>query len=258
MSQQLAVTEQRAILPGMLEGMGHKIRSVVNASGQVKKVVSITIVAANDTAYSLGINGAVLNYTSDSDATIPEIRDGLIKAAREHPTLGDSVAVNPSGNLILFTSRVAGLDFAVDDADTNLTAAVVTAASPLLTIPFGYGVASDGVGSDGRTMKVKIPDGTSQPCVGVITREHTDWDPLSGTEEGLSPGHMGSLVHEGLVAVVVEEVVADGDPVFMVVQNGNEGQFRNDVDTADAEAVAGAEFRGMLADGIALLSLNKA
>ncbi len=55
-------------------------------------------------------------------------------------------------------------------------------------------------------------------------------------------GNEVAILTRGTIFVTVNETVAVGDSVFFIHTGGDEGQFRQDVDTANATAVVGATF----------------
>ncbi len=55
-------------------------------------------------------------------------------------------------------------------------------------------------------------------------------------------GNEVACLRRGRIAVTVNETVVAGDPVFFIHTGGDEGQFRQDADTANADQIVGAEF----------------
>lgn len=126
--------------PGMRCAVGpYDASTYRNDKGALPMVSDITIVAANSTDYGFTINGYQIEYTSDAAATIPEIRDGLIAAARQIQDLEDVVGFQPSGQKIRVTALVPGTAFVYGEtpADGNLSVAAVQANGTLEAVPFG-------------------------------------------------------------------------------------------------------------------------
>ena len=93
--------------------------------------------------------------------------------------------------------------------------------------------------------------------IGVLAHKHREQS-LSGTA-GVAVDEVANVVTKGSVWVRIEENVAVGDAVFVRTAAGaTVGYFRNDADTGNAEALAGATWErgGTSALGYALLNLN--
>ena len=77
----------------------------------VAQVDKLVIDVANDTQYDLEINGVMYSFTSDGDATVDEIRDGLVTLVEDDD---DSVVTaSADGDDVLLTADEAGVEFTV-------------------------------------------------------------------------------------------------------------------------------------------------
>lgn len=112
--------------------------------------------------------------------------------------------------------------------------------STTVTIPWGYGVVSDG--DDGA--KLPISTSTAAKFVGIVQRELNNAYPVgvSGVTAsfGAVPIRSFAVITEGEVAVVPHANVAKDDPVYLIVGDGTgtfQGEFSNVVGTAATTAV---------------------
>lgn len=78
----------------------------------------------------------------------------------------------------------------------------------------------------------------------------------SGGATGLKTGEVGDLVRRGRIWVVTGELVVAGEPAFVRHTTSNFGEFYNDAQTADAQAVNGV-FRRVASAILAELELNE-
>lgn len=130
--------------PGQLYGDPslHAIRSVVNDTGAVRQVDTITVSTAvgSTTTYTFTIDGVTVSFTSDSSSKTV-IRDGLIAAVREIVDFEGLLAANPSStDKLTLTALVPGTGFTTAESDSNLALANTQANVARLNIPFGRGV----------------------------------------------------------------------------------------------------------------------
>lgn len=130
--------------PGQLEGDPglHAIRSVVNDTGAVRQVDTITVSTAvgSATTYAFTIDGVTVSFTSASSSKTV-IRDGLIAAVRAIVDFEGLLAANPSStDALTLTALVPGTGFTTAESDSNLALANTQANVARLDIPFGRGV----------------------------------------------------------------------------------------------------------------------
>ncbi len=98
----------------------------------------------------------------------------------------------------------------------------------------------------------------------MLERIHTVVDPANADADpaALSPFQSGTVVHKGLILVEIEAVTVDPSAgVFVRHTSGAGGtvlgRFRNDADTATADAVANAKWADVFTGpGLAVLSLD--
>lgn len=116
-------------------------------------------------------------------------------------------------------------------------------------VEFGLGVVA---GTDPEAQFLK-PSAGGQTLLGVLVHQHSQ----EVAESGLSNGETGGVMSKGRIWVQVDEAVVAGDPVFVRHTGAAAaiGKFRNDADTANADAVPNARFvKG--GSTVALLELN--
>ena len=137
--------------------------------------------------------------------------------------------------------------------DTNLLDAASRANEESVDMEFGIGVIP---GTDG-SKQMLLPT-TGVALLGVTMHRHQEDRSLSGEDGILADGGNAEVITKGSVWVHIDQDVVVGDPVFVRIAGGNQGWFRTDVDTADAEAVPGARWEkdALAATGIALLDIN--
>lgn len=255
MSQQTTYAVPALGYPGMLMGSGHKKHSVVNDLGATRQLDTMVIdTAVDETEYSFTVDGIEVAYTSGVSATIAEIRDGLIEAGRAIGALDGVVVFQPSGDDVTIIAAVPGEGFTSAESDDNLTRTATVSNTSTEAIPFGRAV----VKRSGTDQSVKLPSTGSERFMGVAVREHGMVDVASAADE-IKPFSVFTAVYSGDVVVEVEEAVAVGDAVyFRHTASGAEkyGVFRNDADTADADAISGAKFMSSTTGpGLAILRL---
>ncbi len=137
--------------------------------------------------------------------------------------------------------------------DTNLLDAISRANEEATDMEFGIGVKA---GTDGSKEMLLMT--TGEAMLGVTAHRHQEDRSLSGGDGIPADGGNAEVVTKGSVWVRIDQDVAVGDPVFVRIAGGNQGWFRMDADTADAEAVPGARWEkdALAATGHALLDLN--
>jgi len=87
----------------------------------VAQVDEITITVANNTSYTITINGTNFTYTSDADATNDEIVSGLISTIN-----GGNEPITASGTTtVIITANEAGIPFSIS-VSTNLSINTIT------------------------------------------------------------------------------------------------------------------------------------
>ena len=87
-----------------------KITTYLNSSGDVAQVTEIDVgTAANSTLYSIRVDRYSIGYTSDADATVTEIRDGLLSAIKGSPAVSGLVIAEAADiDTLRLTVRVEG------------------------------------------------------------------------------------------------------------------------------------------------------
>lgn len=118
------------------------------------------------------------------------------------------------------------------------------------TTPFGLAMV-EGTLPEEQVLK---PSAASQTFMGVGVHAHGSEDL---TAAGAGTDEMMGILSKGRVWVQVDEAVVAGDPVFFrhTGAAADIGKFRNDADTANADALPGARFV-VGGSTLALLELN--
>jgi len=262
MSGQTVYRDQLVGFPGQRVGIGHHADSYVNDLGAVRQIDDLQIAVVAAFAYSYTVNGVLVAYTSGAAPTAQSIRDGLLNAYRAIQQLEDVASVNPSGLDVRTTAGQQGVPFTIANLSANLTLnPVVPNVAPQ---PIGFGLAvvmnpAPGSADDSAT----LPSGAGQKLAGIAERIHSNVDPTdAGVGNGqISPGQSMTVGKRGTWLVAVESAVAKGDPVFFRHTAGAGGTvlgaWRNDADTATADAVLQAQFETTTTGaGLAELSIN--
>jgi hypothetical protein len=110
--------------------------------------------------------------------------------------------------------------------------------------------------------KAAHPSATGQKPLGVVMHSHATVSKEDGLDAGYATKETANVLRKGYIWVVIEETVAIGDAVFFRHTAGGGGTklgaFRNDADTATADAITNARWvkGGTQAEGIALLELG--
>ena len=126
-------------------------------------------------------------------------------------------------------------------------------------LEFGLGVAYAGEVGDGNSPKVALPSATGFYFAGITCHTHKQnkgsddrLDVIEGTDKAnYAIGDDITLLKKGRIMVWSEQAVEPGDPVFLRhTVNGAgtaSGQFRKDVDAANADQIANAQWVGKIA-----------
>jgi len=172
-----------AIAAGALADTSDRtIDSLVTDHGRTAQKDTITVdTAANDTAYTVTIDGVVVSITSDASATKAEIADALAAAINAEPLLsGRLEAVSDGVDAVTIDARFAGVGWTLTSGDANLTVATSTANAEPAGVTFGVGVLS----TDGQTLVPADQLGnsafTATPAVANDTEYEITVQPDSG------------------------------------------------------------------------------
>lgn len=143
----------------------------------------------------------------------------------------------------------------VDQEVCNITSKLNK--STTVTIPFGYGVVSDGDGGG----KLPVQSATAANFVGVAMRELTRAY-TAGQVFGAVPQRDFAVVTTGTIWVTARVAVTKDQPVYLVVGDGtgtNQGQFSNTVGAGSTLAVLIPDAKWVTsaaAGALAQISLN--
>lgn len=259
--EQTSFANQALGMPGQALGWGKSLaRTYVNDTGFARKVVDVTITAANSTAYAFTVDGISVTYTSDASATTQEIRDGLIANARDNILLEPVASFQPvAAAVVRVTIKTAGVDTAVAESDANLALTVVQAATAQQPIGFGLAVVKR-TGSDSTDRSCMLPSATGQALLGIAERAPQLTNPVS-PDDKIAPLSAMSVGHHGTYFVRVETAVApEEDAYFRHTASGANttlGAWRNDDDGGNADQAVGCKFKTSApAGGIAELYIH--
>jgi hypothetical protein len=104
--------------------------------------------------------------------------------------------------------------------------------------PFGVFVAKGSVERDGESMrpgKCKLPTLTGDQIIGVLVFEHQQASRTLSGVLALPAGSVASIMRNGVIWVVCEKAVNEGDPVFVRhAANGGNTQLGAATDTDDS------------------------
>jgi len=177
---------------GEVEGGMCDIVSRPAEAGTVQ-LETITITAVDSTDYTLKLaitgkfSGLSYTYTSDADATMPEIAEGLADLVNADPRAATHLTAFADGNLLKLEGVSATQAFVVDDADdANLTTETTVAASESAPILFGTVVAEVLSGTKDLSTR-NIKSGDSQ-AAGVAVKDNSiEWQDANGTAGWKAP-----------------------------------------------------------------------
>lgn len=124
----------------------------------------------------------------------------------------------------------------------------------------GYGAGRPAVVGTDPDTQFDVPATTGERFLGITVHRHGREDVELAGEFAWVTDEDVEILRRGRIWVIVEEAVTAGDPVFFrhTVNGGLiPGGWRTDVDTANADQVAGAEFMTSAAiDTVAIIDLN--
>jgi hypothetical protein len=202
--------EPRPAYPGMIADMGPiRVKSGVAAT---RKTVSIAVVPANSTAFSVTINGTVFSITSDIDATDGEVTSALrdsINAGSEPVTA--TGAVSP---LIIKSS--------IDGEDGDFTYAVSAGLTATLVapqgggLPFGRFVCMDELSTYDRGVRLPstAADVTGGRALGIVCADNYT-RAADGTPDAVPSYSMANVLEVGKIWVETEVPVKKGDSAYV-------------------------------------------
>lgn len=215
MVEQMSIGNIALGYPGTRVGsVGNVAIAGVNDSGSAKQISSLVIDTVTDsTAYTFTFEGASISITSGVDSTAASIRDLLIDAARASDDVNNMATVQPHGDDVYFTARVAGDTFTVADSDSKLTSSnSVQAAGTPQALPFGRMVVKR-TGGNSVDASCMLPSAAGQIQLGVAERMVNQVSASSAAAE-YAPFHTVSILRQGRILVAVEGAVTVGAAAF--------------------------------------------
>lgn len=120
-----------------------------NDASQANQSDTITIdTAADDTDYTVTIDGIDVVYTSGTGATTTSIATGLSDAINAEPLVRGKVAASAAAAVVTLEGTYPGISYTLAESDANLSTASVTSAADASAIEFGRLVVSTGFVTD--------------------------------------------------------------------------------------------------------------
>ncbi len=243
--------------PGVRVGILHPDDvDTLRAGGGAQKVAAIVVATAvNSTTYTYLMAGQTVTFTSDGSATKVEIAAGLTAAHNALPLAASvGVAVSNGVDTITITGRAVNDDFAISEADANLTLSTTTAASAGSAIPFGIGVQRTSFTDCG------LPGAGGDPFAGVALKIQMIEGGTDGAE--YAADDICSVLNKGEVWVQLDAGAAPTylNPVYYrtVAGAGEQlGAFSTGADGGDNLILANCEWTGAVqtaSDGTTLIA----
>lgn len=204
-----------------------------HASDAATQVYDVTVdTAADETDYEFLVAGEPVEYTSDADATLVEIAEGLADAANDNPIVrGMFTAEDDGTDTVTLTANASRIDVDVESDDGNLTVSEETAPDDGGEIDPGLAMIDDGQGG----VRLAEDGDTDDDFVGVSLLSEGEEAPL---DEGPASYPYHQDVRVGRTARVFVEGGDDatrGDTVYFGTASGEEGQFFNSSGTGRVE-----------------------
>lgn len=243
-------------LAGMIAMLGAVSFSVANVGAQAAQVGTILVdTAANDTAYTVSLNGVSISITSDASATKPEIAAALAAAINASPYVRGVVSATSDGvDTVTVTGLWPGVSFTLTDADGNLTTtAAATAAAAAESVPFGRLVVADGFdadeGNDRTGGLARASRFTAQVASGVVTYAASFLYHVTVTYEGIVyavdvPANTDAGTTAGLIRTALTTALA----ALPLTVGGATDTFTITADTAGDEFLVGVNGNVALTD----------
>lgn len=260
-----------AALPGML--CGKAVRAISGMNKDALFEIDITITAANSTLYTITINGVPVTFTSDSDATTEEIRDGLLAALAANAFLGDFVGSVKDADELKIKARFRMPDVTVS-VGANLAGNVVASSN---TLRAGTLVGRAGLTADGENLLLEKATSSQTPVGALIHDQSANhgyaadrWlleSDGASDQSGVSPGQVCSVLKEGVIWLVAETSFTVGDNLFYRVTasgaNNILGAVRNADDGSSTDQLAAAfysilEYKAGIGPSVGLVKVSLA
>lgn len=235
----------------------HFVRSYVNGTS-VKKRYTVSVDAAADEILTLSLTSPAgvltsVSFNEGAVGTVTSKRNGLIAAINASEARFYCRAYAKDADEFYIESSVAGQDFTVAEAETNLTLTNDVAFVAHPAIGFGLAVAQGSQDGECRALAA-----TSDKVVGVSVFSHAD-NENTGVA-GYAAQSAVSVLRKGVIWVKVEEAVVAEDPVYVraVATTGEvAGAFRKSADGTDTILLSGCKFLSSAAAGaLALVSVD--
>lgn len=248
----------------IVDAAPHDIITLSNNAGAVKQVATVTVgTAADNTTYSVVIDGVTISINSGTSATATTIRDALVAAIKQSPlAYGKIIPTTGSGTVVL-TARIAGTEgkftATIAGGGTGYAITATTAAADSALIPFGKGLTTSSTEGADTCRVINAALSGTNVFRGVSTR--TLAMPSQGigvsVVEGYGIKEVVNCARRARVAVRVWESVTPLSAVWVYHTGAYAGDFRATTDANASQISAGANwFKGAAAGGLAVLELN--
>lgn len=254
----------------IIDAAPHDIITLANNAGAVKQVATVTVgTAADNTVYSIVIDGVTISINSGTSATATTIRDALVAAIKQSPlAYGKLIQTTGSGTVIL-TARIGGTAggfvAGISGGGTGYAIAQTTAAADPSLIPFGKGLTTSSTEGARTCRMINAALSASNVFRGVASRTLAQATQGYGTNlfnpssiiEGYPPKEAVNCFRKGRIAVRVWEAVTPQSAVWVYHTGTYQGDFRATTDANASQITSGASwYEGAAAGGLAVLDLN--
>lgn len=248
----------------IVDSAPHDIITLSNSAGAIKQVTTVTVgTAADNTVYSVIVDGMTVSVNSGASATATTIRDALIAAIKQSPLLyGKIIPTGGSGTVVL-TARNAGtangFTATISGGGTGYAIAQTTAAADPSLIAFGKGLTTSSTEGQRSCRQINAALSSTNIFRGVSTR--TLAMPSQGVGlsivEGYPVQEAVNCARKARVAVRVWEPVTPQSAVWVYHTGIYAGDFRATSDANASQITAGVSwYEGVAAGGLAVLDLN--
>ena len=248
----------------IVDAAPHDIIPLANSAGAVKQVATITVgTAADNTTYSLMVDGQTVSINSGTSATATTIRDALVAAIKQSPLVYGKVIPTTGSGTVILTARIAGtagsFTPAISNGGTGYALAATTAAADPALIAFGKGLTTSSTEGQRTCRRINAALSSTNVFRGVSSRTLAMASQGIGYSivEGYPPQEAVNCVRKGRIAVRVWETVTPQSAVWVYHTGDYGGDFRATTDANASQISSGASwYEGASAGGLAVLDLN--
>lgn len=253
------------LIEGLLvDSIPHDIITLANNAAGVKQVATITVgTAADNTVYTLVVDGVTVSINSGTSATATTIRDALVAAIKQSPLVYAKLIPTTGSGTVVLTARnsgtVGGFTPTISGGGTGYAIAATTAPADPSVIVFGRALTTSSTEGQGTCRQINAALSSTNIFRGVSSRTNAFESQGTGYTivEGYPPREAVNVVRKGRVAVRVQEAVTPLSAVWVYHTGTYQGTFRATTDANASQITAGASwYQGASAGGLAVLELN--